>query len=479
MAQQSEHRFPNWGEAGTPGTAGQPWAGAGWGAGQGWPGTGATGWGSQGPAGPPDQAAWGGPPPGEQGHWAGKDGSAPPRPPRRRLAIAAALVGTALVAGGAGAGIALAADQPGAGSPSTVPTAENTPAASSPAPGAPGQGLNVPAIASRVEPATVDITATGPNGQDEGTGMVITRSGLVLTNNHVIVGSTKLFAQVNGAGKKYPATVVGTSPTDDVALLQLHGGSAFSTVSIGNSSQVAVGAQVVAIGNALALQGPETVTDGIIAATSRTINVGDPATGTTETLKGVFQTTAPINPGNSGGPLTNSAGQVIGMNTAAATGSATGTSASNVGFAIPIDHAMAIVNQIEAGKASPTVFIGPHAIMGVTVESVACAEGQVSGCYPLGSNGLFGGPFGFSTYSAPTQHGAVVAGVEPGSPAAGAGLAVGDVITAVDGRSVANLSDLSHQLTGKKVGQAVTVKWLNPGGSAHSARLQLEAGPAL
>ena len=214
--------------------------------------------------------------------------------------------------------------------------------------------------------------------------MILTSSGTVLTNNHVIDGSMTLKAQVDGSGTSYTATVLGTDATDDVALLQLHGRSDFKTVTIGDSSAIKVGDQVVAIGNALALPGQETVTSGIISATKRSISVSNPSTGLSEDLSDMFQTSAPINPGNSGGPLVDSAGHVIAMNTAVAATTSSGQSASNVGFAIPINQAMAIARLIYAGKASATVQIGPHAIMGVEVTSVPCAEGQ-DGCTGLGS----------------------------------------------------------------------------------------------
>lgn len=392
---------------------------------------------------------------------------------RRSMLFAASLVVTALVAAGAGVGITLAVTNRSSGGPVSLGTGP------SPTPSAPaGQGLDVAAIAVRVEAATVDITATGPGQPDEGTGMILTSSGLVLTNNHVVAGSTRLKAQVNGKGKSYPVTVVGTDATDDVALLQVRNGGGFKSVTLGNSDAVTVGEQVVAIGNALALTGPETVTNGIISATQRAISVTDPATGLTENLKGLFQTSAPINPGNSGGPLVDAAGRVIGMNTAAASGTGSGT-ANDVGFAIPINSAMSIARQIEAGHGSATVQIGPHAIMGVVVTSVACAEGQ-DGCTALGSSPSGSSPFGStSPYTAPVAKGAVIEAVEAGYPAAAAGLAPGDVITSVDGKPVSSPEDLTVQLRGRKVGTRVTIGWVGPTGGARSTRLRLAQGPAL
>jgi S1-C subfamily serine protease len=390
----------------------------------------------------------------------------------------AALVVTALLAGGAGAGIALAVRHNG---PSPTRSASGPLPTAAPLTPASSQGLNVGAIAKRVEPATVDISANGPDGQDEGTGMVLTPSGIVLTNNHVIDGSTVVTAQVDGTGKSYPVTVLGTDATDDVALLKLNGGD-FRTVTIGNSSAITVGDQVVAVGNALALSGSETVTNGIISATDRSVSVEDQSTGLTENLEGLFQTSAPINPGNSGGPLVNSAGQVIGINTAEASSTGSGEPASNVGFAIPINKAMDIARQIQAGKASATVDIGTHPVMGVEVTTVACAEGQ-DDCTPLGSASPSGTtPFigqPSSGYTAPVGKGAVVSEVLQGFPAQAAGLAVGDVITSCNGAAITSPSDLVAHLSHLKVGSKVTVGWVTDNGSQGSATVTLAASPNL
>jgi S1-C subfamily serine protease len=488
---------PQWGTpapANAPGSAGPQ--GGGWGpagqqGGQGNPGgqVPAGPWGPPGgqvPAGPwgpsGGGSGWGGHGGASEGPASGPSGNVgePGRGGRAPFPFAwvAALVATALLAGGAGAGIALAVSNNG---PS--PTRSGSAPLPTAAPLTPvgGQGLNVSAIAKKVEPATVDITANGPDGQDEGTGMVLTPSGIVLTNNHVVDGSTVVTAQVDGTGKSYPVTVLGTDATDDVALLKLDGAD-FMTVTIGNSSAINVGDQVVAIGNALALSGSETVTNGIISATGRSVSVEDQSTGLTENLKGLFQTSAPINPGNSGGPLVDSAGQVIGINTAQASSGGSGEPTSNVGFAIPINQAMGIARQIQAGKASATVDIGPHPVMGVEVTTVACAEGQ-DNCTPLGSTSPSGAvPFpGEPTggYTAPVDQGAVVTEVLQGYPAQAAGLVVGDVITSFNGATVKSLSDLSDQLSHLKVGGKVTVGWVTGNGSHRSATVTLAAGPNL
>ncbi len=489
--QQGGQDAGQWGDRST----GQ-WGGGSWGQ---WGGQSGPQWGSPGPAGPGAGQGGEGPrwaPPGAGSPWGGDgDGNQVGRRGpsgngdehggggRRRLPLAwmAALVATALVAGGAGAGIALAVSNNG---PSPTPSGSGPPpSTAAPAPLSPAssQGLNVGAIAKRVEPATVDITAKGPEGTDEGTGMVLTPSGIVLTNNHVIDGSTVVTAQVDGSGKSYPITVLGTDATDDVALLKLNGGG-FRTVALGNSSAINVGDQVVAIGNALALPGAETVTTGIISATDRSVSVGDPSTGLTENLRGLFQTSAPINPGNSGGPLVDSTGQVIGMNTAQASSASSGEPASNVGFAIPINRAMDIAKQIRAGRPNATVQIGPHPVMGVEVTTVACAEGQ-DNCVPLGSASPYGAIPGIGEpsagYTAPVDRGAVLSEVLQGYPAQAAGLAVGDVITSCNGATVTSPTDLSEQLSHLKVGNKVTVGWVTDSGSHESTTVTLAAGPNL
>ncbi len=381
------------------------------------------------------------------------------------------LLAVIILAGGAGAGITLAVTNR---STTSSPASSPLPSASTKGPSGSGS-INVASIAARVEPATVDITANGPDGEDEGTGMILTASGTVLTNNHVVDGSTTLRAQVDGSGTSYTASVVGTDPTDDVALLQLHGGSVFKTVTIGDSSSIKVGDQVVAIGNALALPGQETVTSGIISATKRSITVSDPSTGLSENLSNLFQTSAAINPGNSGGPLVDSDGHVIAMNTAVAASSGSGQGASNVGFAIPINKAMVIASLIYGGKPSAVIEIGPHAIMGVEVTSVPCAEGQ-DGCTGLGSTSTIFGTTP-STYHAPTSNGAVILAVVSGAPAQKAGLAAGDVIVSVDGHSITSPIMLTTQMNLHKVGQKVTVDWLAVNGQRHSSSLTLIQGP--
>ena len=169
--------------------------------------------------------------------------------------------------------------------------------------------------------------------------MILSSNGEVVTNNHVIAlaesGGTITVTE-SGTTKKQSATLIGTDPTNDVALLQIKGASGLPTVTFGNSNKAGVGDAVVAIGNALGLQaGTPTVTQGIVSALGRTVTAGDEGSSATETLNNMIQTDAAINPGNSGGPLIDTAGQVIGMNTAVAGSTGDGTDAQNIGFAIP------------------------------------------------------------------------------------------------------------------------------------------------
>ena len=209
--------------------------------------------------------------------------------------------------------------------------------------------MNTSAIASQVDPALVDIDTTlAQGGATAGTGMVLTSSGLVLTNNHVIENASTINVQVIGSQRTYSATVLGYSVTDDVALLQLQNASGLKTVTTGNSSNLSVGQPVVAIGNAGGTGGTPTAVGGTITALNQTITAGDAGT-LSETLNGLIETNADIQPGDSGGALVNTSGKVVGMNTAAAQTNGTST---NQGYAIGINQALSLANQIKSGRAS-------------------------------------------------------------------------------------------------------------------------------
>ncbi|MHB1639781.1 MAG: S1C family serine protease [Candidatus Dormibacteria bacterium] len=327
--------------------------------------------------------------------------------------------------------------------------------------------MNVSRVVAGVDPGVVDINSSNAytGASDAGTGMILTSNGEVLTNNHVVAGGTTITAQVDGTGPKYRAKVVGTDPSQDVALLQLQGVSGLHPLKMGNSSAVRVGDAVVAIGNALALPGSPTVTEGIISALNRSITASNSGTGSSEHLVGLFQTDAPLSPGNSGGPLVNGAGQVIAMNTAAATGGG-GQNASNIGFSIPINEALSIASQIQRGQASSTIAIGVPAFLGIEAENV----GSVGG-----GGGFAGGPFG---YTPPVSAGALVAAVIPNTPAVQAGLVPGDVITSFGGQAITSVRGLTTAIHADRPGQSVSVGWVTSTGTKQSATVRLASGPA-
>ena len=200
-----------------------------------------------------------------------------------------------------------------------------------------------------VSPSIVAVTATNGNqAAKAGTGMIITSTGQVLTNDHVIDGATDITVALNGSTTQWPATLVGADPDRDVALLQITNQSGLPAVTFADSSQVQVGDTVVAVGNALAPGGTASVTSGVVSALNRQIAAGDSAGSATETLTGLLQTDAAINPGDSGGALVNSSGEVIGMNTAIA-GSSGGTSGGSIGFAIPSNQLESLVSGLRSG----------------------------------------------------------------------------------------------------------------------------------
>jgi S1-C subfamily serine protease len=327
-------------------------------------------------------------------------------------------------------------------------------------------------VAARVDPGVVDInTQLGyQQAAAAGTGMVLTSSGEVLTNNHVVDGATSITATVVGTGRTYTAKVVGTDPTDDVAVLQLQGASGLKTIHAGDSSKVAQGDSVVAIGNAGGAGGTPSAVTGTVQAVNQSITAGDQNGGNAEQLSGLIQMDAPIQPGDSGGPLANTAGQVIGMDTAAG-GSGPVQSGATDGFAIPINQALSIAHQIETGKASGNVQIGARGFLGVEVQSSANSQ--------AGKN--FGGLGGFGDFGTPNTSGgsgAVVAGVVPGSPAAKAGLQQGDTITSVDGQSVDSPQTLTTRLQNHRPGDKVTIGWTDQSGQSQTATVTLTTGPA-
>ena len=327
--------------------------------------------------------------------------------------------------------------------------------------------------------------------------MVINPSGLVLTNNHVIEGSTKITATVVATGKTYTATVVGYDKTGDIALIQLHGASGLMTAPVGNSATVKAGEPVVALGNADG-QGTIIPAAGHVTALDKTITATDQGTASSETLHGMIQVSARIVPGDSGGPLASSAGQVIGMDTAGDTVSVTQQPA---GFAIPVNTALSMASQIAAGHASSTITIGYPPFMGIFVGSGTSSNPQAQAQQQVQQNGFgdgfggFGGFNGFGSPSttpacytsdtglgvpsavAPVSSGTLIDGSICGSPAASAGITGGSVITAVNGQSAGSPAQLTGILARFRPGDTISITWVSPAGKKTISRLTLTAEP--
>ncbi len=303
---------------------------------------------------------------------------------------------------------------------------------------------DVPRIVSELSKSIVTINTKGFPSADlfgssqvpegAGTGIVLTKDGFVLTNAHVIADAQTIKVTVPG-GKTCQADVVGRDRTNDVAVVKCRNVTDFVPAALGKSGEMKVGETVVAIGNALALEGNPTVTTGILSATNRTLE------GDGERLTGLLQTDAAINPGNSGGPLVNARGQVVGMNTAIY------QNTNNIGFAIPIDSIVPIIEKIRSGEIGK-----PKTFLGVTTQTM---DSVIQKQYSLG-----------------TDKGAIVVDVTVGSPAQNAGLQRGDIITKFDGVSITDNKQLGERVRKHKAGDVVDMTYLR-GSQSISAKVTL------
>ena len=452
------------------------------------PGYGQGGYGQGGSSGHGDDSGFG------AAGW-GMPGSPPPGRPRRggRFLIYVAI---AALAASIGAGVTVALDNQNAASAPAVssgdvPAPHNNASGS----GSSAAPLNSALVEKRVKPGLVDIYATlkYDNETAEGTGMILSAGGLVLTNNHVIDGATSV-KRLPGdqSGQEYQAQVVGYDNADDVALLRLEGAAGLTPVNFGNSAQVSLGTPVLALGNAEG-QGGAKAAVGIINALNRSIQANDEGSSSTEDLNHMLQTNAPIQQGDSGGALANDAGQVIGMITAANTSASnqSGASGGTLGFAIPINSALSLARQIAEGKSSSTVYIGLPGFLGVEVaqsnspnpQQQAADEqaGQAAGpspaataraAWPLTSRSAA------RARSRPASTGALVLGVLCGTAAQSDGLGAGDVITSVDGHPVTTPGSLTGITAEYHAGAVISVDWEGPGGGKHTSSIKLGSGPA-
>jgi S1-C subfamily serine protease len=431
------------------------------------------------------------------GNWSG-GGNVPPSPRHRRLrrGVAFGVAGVTLAAAAAvGSYDAL---QGGGSSTSHATTSANT-------------VLSTSQITSRVSPGLVDVVSTlgDENGEAAGTGMVLTSTGEVLTNNHVIDGATSISVTDIGNGRTYKASVVGYDKTQDVAVLQLQDASGLTTVSLGNSATVSTGQSVVAIGNAEGKGGQPSVVTGSVTALNQSITASDEGSGSSEQLTGMIETNAPIEPGDSGGSLVNLAGQVVGMDTAASTSSETPSAqAANPGqqsqgqtgqsqsgqsqssgtqaFSIPINEAVSIAAQIEGGNSSSTLHLGSTAFLGVEVSSTSTSTGTgtgtgsgasgLGGGYGSGSDGGYG--YGSGDGGTGTTSGVQIEGALSGSPAASAGLSAGDVITSIGGQSVTSATQMQSIIAAYHPGDKVSISWTDASGQTQTATVTFASGPA-
>ena len=353
--------------------------------------------------------------------------------------------------------------------------------------------LSTSQIASRVDPGLVDVVSTLGDEQATaaGTGIVLTSNGEVLTNNHVIDGATSIKVTDIGNGRTYTATVVGYDATQDVAVIQLQNASGLTTASLGDSSTVQTGDNVVALGNAGGKGGTPSVAAGTVTALNQSITASDEGSGNSEQLSGLIETNADIQPGDSGGSLVNSYGQVIGMDTAASSGTqlqSQSGQAPEQAYAIPINEALSIAKQIEAGSASAVVHLGATAFLGV--ETQPASQGSDSGSGGFGGSGGSGGLGGFGGLGGlggfggsqgsqgSSTSGVTIAGTLSGSPAANAGLTAGDVITSVGGQSVSTSQNIAQVLVKYHPGDPISIGWVDQSGQSQTTTVTLANGPA-
>lgn len=454
--------------------------------------------GSDGPGGSGESAAPGGPTEPVVLTAASEQHAVPrSRRSRRRRQVVAAAAGTAVAAGLVFAGAAIATGQPdtvttdpqgGAGLTSMPDgygrgqggwggTGQSTQGGQGGTSGSQGSTL-VPTqpggSSSGTSTASLDVTdATDAQEQGvvlistvlgyqsaeaAGTGIVLTSDGLVITNNHVVEGSTEIQVTIASTGETYAATVVGTDATSDVAVLQLTGASGLTVANLDDDADLAVGDAATAVGNA---EGGGTLlaAAGTVTALDQTITTSSEGATAGETINGLIEVNADVVSGDSGGPLYDDEGEVIGITTAASSGSSDIT-----GYAIPIDDFLDVAHQIIAGDETDTNTIGYPAFLGVELATASATSGT-SGRVPGGT-------------TTTTTTGATVGAVIDGTPAATSGLTAGDTITAVDGKAVTSGDELSSTLGSYAPGDSVTITWTDTAGSTQTATVTLIAGPA-
>lgn len=309
-----------------------------------------------------------------------------------------------------------------------------------------------PAIAAAdpadlVEPSVVrlDTVVDYQHVMGTGTGFVIDGGGQVLTNYHVVQGADVITAVVGGAS--FGADILGFDRGRDIAVLQLRGAGGLPTAPLGDSSGITIGEPVVAIGNARGSNSPLTRESGTVTALGRTISAEDELTGSKTEMTGLFEIAAPVRAGDSGGPVVNGAGQVIGVTTAATV--TFQTDPGGEGFAIPINDAISIANQIRARAPSDTVHIGPPTLIGVGVSTAEQSE---------------------------AFRGVIVREVLRGGPADLAGLRDGDVILTIDGTPIESAANLTQVLDRHYPGDVLDMTWIDRAGQQRIGKAVLTPG---
>ena len=359
--------------------------------------------------------------------------AAPKRTRRGTGFVVTAALLAGLVGGVGGAAGWSAIDDPDTGEGTTTrDTLRTDPAEASDAAGgsrpASASGPDIETVAAAVLPAVVKISTRTAQGSGSGSGVVLSSDGQILTNDHVVAESVGDLVVSFNDGTTAPAEIMGTDPLTDLAVIQARGVSGLTTAALGSSGDVKVGQEVVAVGSPFGLE--STVTSGIVSALDRPVDTGRTSDGRPAVFPAI-QTDAAINPGNSGGALVNIDGEVVGINAAIRTAGSTMASAGSIGlgFAIPVDQARPIVEQLAAGEPAT------HALIGVNVSDAVASGGAVT-------------------------TGALVEEVVAGSAAADAGLTEGDVITAVEGEPISAADALIATVRKHRPGDEVTITYL-------------------
>ncbi len=394
------------------------------------------------------------------------------------LGIAVALGGIAM----------LHSTAPSNSTPAEGPGADTGTAAAAKATGS-GRPLSNRAVYDLISPSVVDITAI--LGYDDetasGTGFFVDpRDGLVRTNNHVIRDATSVTVGIPGTGRTYQAQVVGADLSADIAVLRILPQPGAPSAPIGDSATVSVGTTVIAIGNRAGAGGPPVLAGGVISATGRTIAAADGASGFTETLHNMLQTTAKIQPGDSGGPLADAAGSVIrrrhGRRNRRGRGRLrdpdqhrdAGRAGDRLGAPLPRHRARG--RRVPRGDRPVDYRRQPAGAGGRGAEPRRRSElGSASqiGCLPTEAGA------GVPTSVAPVKTGALVDGVLCGTAADAAGLTAGDVIITADGRAVSSPDALTAIVNACRPGSVVEVTWVSPADATRTSRVRLDSAPAV